>query len=440
MTDSRLTDGLIRSALGPGALHLDVADMAEAVSDRTRTTSQQAPRFWRPWLPSPAATMHEVQRARLVRIAMLAMLAMAAVGAVAAGAQLLPPPAAPPQWLLVQNGDGYAVPFSGGDRRSLAAFTGLDIADVSTSLDGARLSTVRGARNEVLEIWDANAVFAQRETEPVRYDMPPEIRIFDAGVWRRDGSGILFGGSDHGVTRIFLLDLATRGVSQISPNGMNVDDWQPAPNGRWLEILGQGAGTYALYVLDLDTLELRTMIKSNGVDIPVGGALGWSPDSAEMTVRLERRIVDGGIWALRPDGTQLRRLTPVGQSAWSMNWSPDGAWIMYIAEAANQSCMRSYRPSRLVDTWLVRADGTESHLAAGSAFPMQWSDDSLSVLVESQLPRQDAPLGGVIRVFVDGRSSELVYAYREQDRDTGEICHPYGVLTKMYRGNQGNRR
>jgi dipeptidyl aminopeptidase/acylaminoacyl peptidase len=365
----------------------------------------------------------------------LAVLALAlAAGAVAAGARLLPPPNAPPQWLLVQNGQGFSVPFGGGDRQPLASFAGLDINDISTSWDGSRLATVRGKRNEIFQVWDAAAVFAERPTTPVAFDMPRDVRIYDAGVWRRDGSGILLGGNDHGVARIYLLDLLTGGVSQLSPDGVNVDDWQPSPNGRWIEFVGQDKGSFALYLLDIQSRDIRIVAESDGETIPVGGALGWSPDSAEMTVLLEKRISDKAIWAIRPDEVELRRLTPRGQDAVSMLWSPDGAWIMYQILSPDQSCANtSAFSNRRYDTWLVRSDGSDAREIAPFSWSMAWADDSRSVLAESQITRPDAPLGGVIRVFVDGGPPELVYPYTAADR-IAEYCHRYGVTTRSYRG------
>ena len=404
MTDFVLTDGLIRSALRPAPPGVDLGAAVAVVSERVRTSPQRRPGFALPWLPTPAATMRELQRARLARIALAALLLAAAAGMIATGASLLPPPAAPPQWLLVQNGHGFAVPFAGGERRPLEAFAGLGINDISTSWDGTRLATVRGARNDVLQVWDAATVFAERSSSPITYTLPREVRFYDAGVWRRDGSGILLGGSEGGATRIFLLDLATGEVSRLSPDGVSVDDWQPSPNGRWIEFIGQSHGTFSLSVLDIDTRETRLVIQSDGKTIPVGGALGWSPSSEEMTVHLERNISDLGIWALRSDGSGPRpRLTPADQDAWSMSWSPDGAWIMYHRLSPDQSCARiSASSSRRHDTWLVRADGTEPREIAPFAFPMEWFDEGRSVLVESQVARPDAPLGGVLRAFVDG--------------------------------------
>jgi hypothetical protein len=117
-----------------------------------------------------------------------------------------------------------------------------------------------------------------------------------------------------------------------------------------------------------------------------------------------------------------------------MNFSPDGAWIMFDSPDEDQGCRSSTMPGRLNDTWVVRPDGSEPRIIARAALPIQWSDDSRSVLVESQLSRPDAPHGGVIRAFVDGSPAELVYAYTEADRNPSVKCHPYGVLTKMYRG------
>ena len=197
MTDFVLTDGLIRSALRPSP-EIELGASADVVSVRIRSARQRRRGLALPWLPSPAGTMRELQRARLARVALAALLLAAAVGMIAAGASLIPPPAAPPQWLLVQNGQGFTVPFGGGERRTLAAFTGLNINDISTSWDGTRLATVRGARNDVLQVWDAAAVFAGRPTSPVTIALPSDLRFHDAGDWLRDGSGILLTGVEHG--------------------------------------------------------------------------------------------------------------------------------------------------------------------------------------------------------------------------------------------------
>ena len=122
-----------------------------------------------------------------------------------------------------------------------------------------------------------------------------------------------------------------------------------------------------------------------------------------------------------------------------MQWSPDGAWILYSSLSHDQSCaVISASSSRRYDAWVVRADSTDAHEIAPFAFPMEWSDDSRSVLVESQLARPDAPLGGVLRAFVDGRPTELVYPYAATD-DQDEHCHIYGVATKAYRGSLNRR-
>lgn len=436
MTDFALDDAQLRAALTPAPYRGDVAELALAVSDRARATRQRRRGVSLPWIPSPAATLPELRRARLARLVVLALLLAAAAGVVAAGARLLPPPAAPPQWILVQNGGGFTVPLGGGERRVLPAFAGLGINDLSTSWDGTHLATVRGARNEILEVWDAAAVFAERSTTPLVAHLPGDVRMRDAGVWRRDGRGVILWGSERGATRLFLFDLATLDVTQVSPDGVSVDDWQPSPDGRWIEYLGQRGGNSGLYLLEIESRTIQLVLESDGQTIPVGSRLGWSPDSVEMTVGLERGVTDVGTWALRVDGAAPpRRITPVGQIPWSMQWSPDGSWIAYFALASDQTCAQTSISSWLhFDTWLIRPDGTDAHPIAPSAFPIEWSADSRSILVESQVARPDAPLGGVIRVFLDDDRTELVYPYTEADRIPDAFCHEYGVATKPYRG------
>ena len=69
---------------------------------------------------------------------------------------------------------------------------------------------------------------------------------------------------------------------------------------------------------------------------------------------------------------------------------------------------------------------------------IEWAEDGQSLLVESQIPRTDAPLGGVVRVYLDGRPSQLVYPYGEGDKPDA-YCHVYGVWTRAYHGSRGRR-
>jgi Tol biopolymer transport system component len=84
----------------------------------------------------------------------------------------------------------------------------------------------------------------------------------------------------------------------------------------------------------------------------VGGPSGTpTPKSASAWPSLaavaEAHGIPWDIWTVRPDGTELRRLTHVGEDSPTPAWSPDGKWIamageigLYVLDAEGQTLAR----------------------------------------------------------------------------------------------------
>lgn len=429
MSAITLTDRLLRDALTPAPTSTLTGELAAVVSERTRRTRQAGRRGVLPWLASPAATLDDVRRVRLVRMALLAALLVASGAVAVAGARLVLKPQAPPQVLLLQGGLAFTVPLDGGARTPVHPLLGRDLFDFSLSQDGSSLATLRDRRG-ILEIWDAADVLNGTATGPIALPNTEGLHVLDAGAWRPDGRGLLVTASERGAHRVFLIDIASGSATRVSPPNVYVDDWQPSFDGRWIEIAGQFEGRYALFVVDLEDLSYRVVMESDGGRVPQGGGLGWSPDSTTMTFRLKDGIQDLGIWSIGITGSNVRQVTPPGQPAWWMNWSPDGRWLAYEADAADPACATA---SDRRATWIVHPDGSDAHVLADGARPLSWADDSRSMIVDTSEPIPGAPLGGVKHVFLDGSAPSLVYAYTATDA-SGQGCHPHEVITKFYRG------
>ena len=73
------------------------------------------------------------------------------------------------------------------------------------------------------------------------------------------------------------------------------------------------------------------------------------------TIAFLRSVGDGpsSLFAIKPDGSGLRRLTPSGLDVASFEWAPDGSRIAYL----------DHRGA----LWLVRPDGTGRVLLAASS-------------------------------------------------------------------------
>lgn len=437
MSAITLTDGLLRDALSPAPTSTAPGEVAAIVSERTRLTRQVGRRWSLPWVTPVSATLAEAQRSRMIRLMLVAALLAVSTAVAVVGAQLVLPPSAPPQVLLGQGGVLFSVQLDGsGQRVPVTALSDRNLRDFSVLADGSRLATLRspdgtrGNEDSLLEIWDATDVLNGRATAPVTVPTIEGLVVLDAGVWWPDGGSLMFTGSEGGAHRIYLLDVETGETAQVSPPRVFVDDWQPSFDGRWIEVVGQFEGRHALLVVDILDRSHRVLVGSDDGRVPQGGALGWSPDSRTMTFKLEEGLADLGIWSIGLMGEDPHRVTPPGQDAAWMNWSPDGQWIGYEAPSTPPTCSGG---TDRRGVWLVRPDGTDAHLLVDGALGLYWAGDSRSMIVQSQVPQPGAPLGGIVHAFLDGSPSQLIYAHAAADA-TGIGCHPYGLIAKFYRG------
>jgi len=74
-----------------------------------------------------------------------------------------------------------------------------------------------------------------------------------------------------GNPQVFVLDVATRAVRQLTGTGRNEDPtW--APDGRHVCFVSTRSGTRQLWVLDVETGRVRPLTMSGGARLPA-----WSP-------------------------------------------------------------------------------------------------------------------------------------------------------------------
>ena len=145
-----------------------------------------------------------------------------------------------------------------------------------------------------------------------------------------DGQWIYFGGRP---------DIQNQAIWRVRPDGTSpvrvgpvIDpynsDGQPAPTNDGL-LVAYASNRCCYPVLGLFLLH----VQSGVVDSLAPSALTphWSPDDS-----LIGYVIQGqGIWVVRPDGSGLRQLTPVGVNYYQgFDWSPAGDWI--IARGPNE--------------------------------------------------------------------------------------------------------
>ena len=236
----------------------------------------------------------------------------------------------PGRLLFVKDGDLWVV--EGGAPRQLA--TGGAWSQPSWSPDGASLAYVyRGTNFSDIFVTDARGEAQTRLTTSQSSILDDNDWNFRP-AWSPDGSQIAFV-SDRKTAypTLWLMNAEDgsrlRSVPTPGVNGESLDAISWAPDGERLAVtMFAGAGPSQVAIVPVDT-SLREQARLL-TDRP-GGALdpAWSPDGSWIAYA-GREGYTSEVFASRPDGSHVVRLTSDGVLDRSPAWSPDGQHLAYL--------------------------------------------------------------------------------------------------------------
>ena len=106
----------------------------------------------------------------------------------------------------------------------------------------------------------------------------------------------------------------------LTPENADAAYGDISPDGAWLAFVREEQTTPHLYVMPVRGGAARRVIEGSGT-LPQ-----WSPDGRWLAFTRDR-TVDGGVFLVRPDGTEEHRLTARG--GWPV-WWPNGTRIAYL--------------------------------------------------------------------------------------------------------------
>ena len=238
------------------------------------------------------------------------------------------------KWIAYQRGDGvrwdiFIVPVAGGPARQLTQDNS-QIHGLAWLPDGSGLvySSSRGASMPylpTLALWELPLDGREpRRIAPadVSYLHPD---IHESGAMATTRLQMHFdlwsypvaGSPTDNVTRAVRL---TRQTGQVQTPTVGASD-------REVAFLSDSGGHANLWITTADDLQLRQVTHEREASVALGAPV-WSPDGQWIAFVSSRgnRGLGFGVWAVQPDGGNVRNLAPSGLG---MAWSPDARWVYY---------------------------------------------------------------------------------------------------------------
>jgi len=158
-------------------------------------------------------------------------------------------------------------------------------------------------------------------------------------AWSPDGGRIAFQSTREGRSDLYLMNVPDRHVRRLT-DGVGFNEYpQWSPDGSWISFtssragvngpVGAGGSHRDVYLVRPDGSDLRRLTSLSGYD----GSAVWSPDGSRLAFNSDRRGAFD-LYTMTSDGRDQRQLTHhegSGGSAAYPRWSPDGSKIVFNA-------------------------------------------------------------------------------------------------------------
>jgi TolB protein len=160
-----------------------------------------------------------------------------------------------------------------------------------------------------------------------------------------DGQWVVFTSERSGSADLYRVHTNGAGLERLTDDPAYDDQAAISPDGRTIAFVSTRGDRHArIFLLDVATRAVRQLTHD---DHPIAGTVsgdyrpGWSPDGQWIAFSSTRgahfedvpgrweHVQSTGVYIINRDGSGLRRLTPMGEFAGSPKWSPDGQRVVF---------------------------------------------------------------------------------------------------------------
>jgi len=211
----------------------------------------------------------------------------------------------------------------------------------------------------------------------------PYLEAYSGYDFSADGSAIAYSWNQTGQWEIYIqLTDKTAQAKQITngPGAKFCPYWSP-DGSKLAYLLDQDGGEcYDLYVYDLGTGTQFNL--TPGSDYSLQPSLSWSPD-CKWIAFISDQSGTFDTYILPATGGTARQVLSQPYHGWEVRWSPDGQWLLVVAEALGQDYWTFLTPIGTGETRIIaNQDGPIN------AKDSRWSPDSQQVVFSSDLDGQ----------------------------------------------------
>ena len=184
------------------------------------------------------------------------------------------------------------------------------------------------------------------------------LGINTSPAWSPDGRSVALTLSKDGNPEIYLLTLATGAFRRLTTHpGIDTEPtW--APTGRQIAFVSDRAGPPQIFIMDAEGANVRRLTQSGFNTQP-----RWSPKGDTIVYTSRQGLHD--LWAVSPDGSNLRQLTSGSGDNESASWAPNGRHLVFHSSRLRGSSL-----------FTMLADGSEQQplpRGEGQATSPAWS-------------------------------------------------------------------